>query len=212
MSAARDAARDELRPPFELLKAAHEKCLEVPGSSTACIIVVSPEGQLNAVNLGDSGFIVVRRGQLLFKTKEQQHYFNCPFQIGSSRDMPDDAHRLELDGLEEGDVLVACTDGVFDNLFTEDVVRMVTESAGVAPGELAQKLAEAASRVASDGEAQTPFQEAARNAGQVWQGGKLDDITVLVATVGPSAPSRASSVPVAQEADGTVQKKRALNE
>lgn len=35
------------------------------------------------VNLGDSGLIIFRDGNIVFKTVEQQHYFNCPYQLGT---------------------------------------------------------------------------------------------------------------------------------
>ena len=33
------------------------------------------------VLLGDSGFLVVRRGQVVHRSHEQQHFFNTPFQL-----------------------------------------------------------------------------------------------------------------------------------
>ena len=51
------------------------------GSSTACILAL--EGAtLHAANLGDSGFMVVRRNKVMFKSRSQQHQFNYPFQLG----------------------------------------------------------------------------------------------------------------------------------
>jgi protein phosphatase PTC7 len=37
--------------------------------------------KLQATNLGDSGFLVVRNGRLVFKSPSQQHIFNFPFQL-----------------------------------------------------------------------------------------------------------------------------------
>ena len=50
------------------------------GSSTACVLVVHQE-RLYSANLGDSGFMIVRDGKVLTKSKEQVHYFNAPFQL-----------------------------------------------------------------------------------------------------------------------------------
>jgi len=36
---------------------------------------------LHTANLGDSGFMVVRRGQVVHRSTEQQHFFNTPFQL-----------------------------------------------------------------------------------------------------------------------------------
>lgn len=32
-------------------------------------------------NIGDSGYMVIRKGQIVHRSQEQQHYFNTPFQL-----------------------------------------------------------------------------------------------------------------------------------
>ena len=57
-------------------------CMTAAGSSTACLAVVDgASGWLTVANLGDSGFVVVRGGQSILRSAEQQHAFNFPFQI-----------------------------------------------------------------------------------------------------------------------------------
>lgn len=52
------------------------------GSSTACILVLDHKSsRLFTVNIGDSGFLVVRKGRVVHQSEEQQHYFNTPFQL-----------------------------------------------------------------------------------------------------------------------------------
>jgi hypothetical protein len=63
------------------------------GSATACIIVLDRE-DLQAANLGDSGFLVIRDSKVVFRSPPQQHDFNFPFQLGSpgsQSDGPQDA-------------------------------------------------------------------------------------------------------------------------
>jgi len=182
MNFACNSANAGIKNPSELLKIAHERCLDIQGSTTACIISLI-DNKLHAANLGDSGFLIIRNGTLVYKTKEQQHYFNCPFQIGSSRDMPEDAQRIIVEDLQSGDIIVAATDGVFDNLFTEVIIRIVNDCISLDPTEIAQRLAAAAHTVGCDHTAFTPFQDGAQKTGQLWQGGKLDDITCIVAKV-----------------------------
>lgn len=45
---------------------------------------------LNAINLGDSGFMVVRDGCTVFRSPVQQHDFNFTYQLecGSNGDLP----------------------------------------------------------------------------------------------------------------------------
>lgn len=79
---------------------------------------------LYTANIGDSGFMVVRRGKVIRKSEEQQHYFNTPFQLSLPppgyqadvlSDQPDAAITDNFP-VEDGDVILVATDGVFDNL------------------------------------------------------------------------------------------------
>lgn len=182
MNYARISADTGNKNPSELLKIAHERCVDIQGSTTACIISIH-DNKLHAANLGDSGFLIIRNGSAIYKTKEQQHYFNCPYQIGSSRDVPEDAQKIVFDDLQSGDIILAATDGVFDNLFTETIVKIVKESINLEPSEIAQRIASTAHTVGCDPTTFTPFQDGAQKTGQIWQGGKLDDITCIVAKV-----------------------------
>lgn len=68
--------------------------------------------------------MVVRQGRLVKKSEEQQHYFNTPFQLSIPppgyqaevvSDQPDSAVTDNFP-VEDGDVILIATDGVFDNL------------------------------------------------------------------------------------------------
>lgn len=55
----------------------------ISGSSTACLLILNRAANtIHTANLGDSGFIVVRHGEVVHKSEEQQHHFNTPFQLG----------------------------------------------------------------------------------------------------------------------------------
>ena len=52
------------------------------GSSTACMVALHKEKSiLHTANLGDSGFVVIRKNAIVHRSEEQQHYFNSPFQL-----------------------------------------------------------------------------------------------------------------------------------
>ncbi|KXS12961.1 hypothetical protein M427DRAFT_100912, partial [Gonapodya prolifera JEL478] len=107
------------------------------GSSTACIVAVDKaQGIMRTTNLGDSGAIVVPPilpFHIPFRTTDLQHYFNAPYQLSvlppamrndptNIVDSPADAITEEFEGgLREGDVIVVGTDGVWDNLWEEEV-------------------------------------------------------------------------------------------
>lgn len=33
------------------------------------------------MNLGDSGFLIIRKGHVVHQSSDQQHYFNTPYQL-----------------------------------------------------------------------------------------------------------------------------------
>lgn len=95
------------------------------GSSTACLASLHSEtGLMKTTNLGDSGYIIFKVEPetldvtQVFKSKEQQSYFNCPYQCGTNCEPPTKAFDTEHQ-METTDLVVMGTDGVFDNLFDE---------------------------------------------------------------------------------------------
>jgi len=159
------------------------------------------------------------------RTQEQQHGFNRPFQL-SRLPRPQDFPRLVALGLtrlvrsaerrmllhqdgpedagkyifpvEEGDVIVMGSDGLFDNLSDYEICRHVD---GVMPslpwrwegrrprvarglGErVAQLLSQAAAARSKESEGTTPWTLYTRQHGIHYPGGKLDDVTVVAACV-----------------------------
>lgn len=53
------------------------------GASTACVVGMDEFGRLFGINLGDGGVRIVRGAKMVFRTREQQHFFNCPYQLGT---------------------------------------------------------------------------------------------------------------------------------
>lgn len=222
--------RDGPATAVEALKTATMRNSAI-GSSTACVVGLDAE-HLIGVNLGDSGLVIIRRGDIVYRTNEQQHYFNCPFQVGT-----DSIDTVEVGApikftLQQGDCIIMGTDGLWDNVFPKEVLQIVlshgvgtarstttsTDSSSSPRAEsaedskssaskeetdatsmvsdcaneersgknvqvIAEQLAEAACRVANDERGTSPFSVNARNAGHLFLGGKVDDITILVALV-----------------------------
>ncbi|KAJ9177144.1 hypothetical protein P3X46_012390 [Hevea brasiliensis] len=170
--------------PAKVLEKAHSST-KAKGSSTACIIALTNEG-IHAVNLGDSGFMVVRDGCTVFQSPVQQHGFNFTYQLesGSSGDLPSSGQVFTFP-VSPGDVIIAGTDGLFDNLYNNEVTAVVVHAvrAGLGPQVTAQKIAALARQRAQDRNRQTPFSSAAQDAGFRYYGGKLDDITVVVSYI-----------------------------
>lgn len=111
------------------------------GGSTAVVGLLDPNGSLEVANLGDSGYIHLRLNAVQGYSQPQIHAFNTPFQLsiippailrrmqafGGSQlaDLPSDAEVFRH-SLRHGDVVVFATDGVWDNLFNQDILRIVS--------------------------------------------------------------------------------------
>ncbi|KAJ2799893.1 hypothetical protein H4R21_003390 [Coemansia helicoidea] len=232
--------------PVDIMRRAYEitidemKAASKRGSSTACVVVLRGD-ELRVANLGDCGLTVVRQGDMVYRTEEQQHSFNYPYQLGTEphSDKPSDAQVFRLK-IQKGDVIIVGSDGVFDNLFDEDILEEVSlhlppamRAAGepelrystdslwyepppppppprpeaAAPSEappaadgarpglalpqfhidpraISRAIAQRAKLVSEDARyTESPFQLRAMQEGLYYQGGKRDDIAVVVAVV-----------------------------
>ncbi|KAK2725758.1 protein phosphatase PTC7 homolog [Artemia franciscana] len=170
--------------------------MQVVGSSTACLLVLSREdNKLYSANIGDSGFLVVRGGEVVHRSEEQQHYFNTPYQLSLPppgqrghvlSDSPESADQSQFP-VQDGDVILMATDGVFDNVPDTVLLGELTKISGVRDPSSLQQTANAialiARTLAFDSRFVSPFAKNARQAGIHAIGGKPDDITVLLATV-----------------------------
>lgn len=103
-------------------------------------------------------------------------------------------------GIQPGDVIIAGTDGLLDNVFNDRSAKLVwdAKARGSTPGVAAQQLAVLASTRALDPLYQSPFAKAAMQSGFFYRGGKVDDITVVISYVlaaGPSPPPPIGPLP-----------------
>jgi protein phosphatase PTC7 len=196
----------------EVAKEAHLKTRSY-GSSTLllCSVVKST---LHFLSVGDSRIAVLRliRGQykLFYVSKEQQHSFNCPFQVSCLPSVNKfsslrhngferlvrylETQRPVRDPVSKGitgnlalykdDIVVVGTDGLFDNLFSENITAIVNLIAQTRPIDFAQAVAEellkSAYAASRDPHGETPFSAASLKNGKHHSGGKPDDISVIV--------------------------------
>ncbi|KAJ7224232.1 phosphatase 2C-like domain-containing protein [Mycena pura] len=191
--------------PYECMDLAYggvlrEKFVEA-GSSTACIISLnSANGLLRSANLGDSGFSIIRSSSILYSQPVQTHFFNCPKQLtklpppsgkrfrGACVDSPREAQTYRTQ-LCDGDVIVAYTDGLSDNVFLHELVEICSAEpvAGESDDEQAQAMADRLVMYARECMATktrvSPFERLAVREGMFFPGGKPDDVTAVVALV-----------------------------
>ncbi|XP_044490314.1 probable protein phosphatase 2C BIPP2C1 isoform X2 [Mangifera indica] len=155
-----------------------------PGSTT--VLVAYFDGQtFHAANIGDSGFVIIRHGTVFKRSSPMVHEFNFPLQIerGDDPSKLAEVHKIDL---IEGDVIVTGTDGLFDNLFEQEIALIATRSLqdGFKAQEIAESLAMRAQEVGKSESARSPFANAAQAAGYIgYNGGKLDDVSIIVSLV-----------------------------
>ncbi|KAF2118591.1 phosphatase 2C-like domain-containing protein, partial [Lophiotrema nucula] len=210
--------------PVEALQTAFEKTKEATrepnqwfGTTTALAALLAADQKspqhplLYVTQLGDSQILVIRPRdrEVIFKTKEQWHWFDCPRQLGTnSPDEPKTNAVLDKVEIEEDDIVVVMSDGVVDNLWEHEITENVMDSLdkwkgdmgthrhknekgqNVEPAEqsyadgmrfVAQELVNAARTIAEDPFAESPYMEKAVDEGLSIEGGKLDDISVVAA-------------------------------
>ncbi|GAA0167464.1 hypothetical protein Leryth_002748 [Lithospermum erythrorhizon] len=178
--------------PRRLIKKAHAatSCI---GSATVIVAMLETTGILKIANVGDCGVRIIRKGQLIFSTCPQEHYFDCPYQLSS-----EDVGQTYLDAtvttveLVNDDTIIMGSDGLFDNIFDSEIVSIL--AAHLSVSDAAKALADLAHNHSKDLGFDSPHAREARTKGielPSWKrflgmkltGGKLDDITVIVAQV-----------------------------
>ena len=156
------------------------------GATTAVVASIGEDNVLRALNLGDSVCLVLRDGAVAARTREIIHYFDCPYQLGDdSPDRPRDGTTLQAE-LFKGDIIVAGSDGVFDNLSDADVFEIVsTFGPRSKSSAIAKKIVDRSRSVSLDPQAVTPYSTVARGrsgygAYSNGTGGKVDDVSCIV--------------------------------
>jgi serine/threonine protein phosphatase PrpC len=87
--------------------------------------------KLQTCYIGDSGFVIFRlvdgHYKLEFEFKEQQHGFNFPYQLAMEEYLGDDPYLSICQEfvLQENDIIVVASDGLFDNLFVTEIMNLV---------------------------------------------------------------------------------------
>lgn len=78
--------------------------------------------------MGDSGFLVIRAGKVVYRSPAQQHRFNVPFQLRKSdRNNSPVAAQVFAVPIQSREIVVLATDGLFDTLFLDEIEDIVKE-------------------------------------------------------------------------------------
>jgi protein phosphatase PTC7 len=132
------SSKFNVQSPVGLMEDAYNELLTVPdliGSATVCTATYDRQTKLlYTANLGDSGWMVIRNGEIIAKSEAQCHFFNAPYQLakvpkprpGGITDTPSKAH-FQTVQCEVGDIIILATDGLFDNVYDQHVTALLKE-------------------------------------------------------------------------------------
>lgn len=192
--------------PKNLLTRAFDRVMNSPsvevGGTTACLGIFSPDYKLRVANLGDSWCGVFRDFKLIHETNFQTYNFNVPFQLAKIpaqvqreaelqkrkyiKDTPDKADEYTWK-LQKNDLVMFATDGVTDNVVTQDIenfLRDNLEDSNYKLMEVSKKFVKEVVKVSKDPNFPSAFaQEISRLTGQEYLGGKQDDITIVLVKI-----------------------------
>jgi serine/threonine protein phosphatase PrpC len=203
LEAEKDAYGDDSEPdPVKYLEKAYRHTVDATskpnewfGTTTACGALLHTDTNskpahpiLYVTQLGDSQILVIRpeKREVIYKTTEQWHWFDCPRQLGTnSPDVPDKNAVMDKITIAEDDIILAMSDGVVEKWQSGSVPQVTRsdEQSTYAGGMqfVAQELVKAARTIAQDPFAESPYMERAIEEGLSIEGGKLDDISVVAA-------------------------------
>jgi protein phosphatase PTC7 len=122
---------------------------------------------------------------LKYKSGQLEHEFGRPYQLGHHENSSrvDDADLMSF-YVSPGDIIVMGSDGLLDNLNEEEIRAVLTQlvSKDASPSVMVQVLIKMAFEASVDRQRTTPYSQGASDAfDMVYNGGKPDDITILVA-------------------------------
>ena len=165
---------------------------------------------VRGLNLGDSGYIIVRNKKVIFHTPVQQWRFNAPYQCGTNHKLPYNADKFEHK-VEGGDLLIFASDGLWDNLDDNQIIKQIHICHGSGEQEhkmkkegevnasyphvdetleMAKCIAHSAHFFSMQKGYESPFAKGAAKEGKLYMGGKEDDITVMVSKIHLHKPDK----------------------
>ncbi|CAF0822932.1 unnamed protein product [Didymodactylos carnosus] len=122
---------------YRALKRVESK--SIYGSSTLCLLSLNKKAfKLDTMNLGDSGFVVIRESTIVYKSQPQYHKSRSPYQLCTTppnfnmneKRLYNDKPNLSVVGsftLEPNDLILLATDGLFDNLYEDFILQIINK-------------------------------------------------------------------------------------
>jgi len=200
MTGCRIAVNDKhLTDPLQILEEGFQFASKVDGSSAAIVGYLEEtkddEMYFNVLNVGDSQFMVLRRNEnksgFISELKSEAQYdtkavtlsdLPCPMQLTGNEvrsEKPEVGIKYRAQ-IFDGDIIIMASDGLFDNLFDNEIIDIVNESYKEPVQEIAKKLSVAAYVNSINKTKISPFSQTFGKLIDYHVGGKDDDITTVV--------------------------------
>lgn len=142
--------------PRELLEIAYNKVKEdeeIDGGGTTCCILtldyINSKPIIRSVNVGDSGYIIIRSGKIIVQSTIARTSNGSPHQLsiiprshqglGIVNTAINDS-LIEYHYIQKGDIIILATDGVWDNIYDKD--NFISEIKDTTMDVMAQKIVE----------------------------------------------------------------------
>jgi protein phosphatase PTC7 len=109
----------------------HGRSVNESTANTAALIQANNVSNICA-HISEPNFVVYI--QVVYRSPQQLHFFNCPLQIGIGIDGETDHFESPVDAdllsvpVQVGDVLIVATDGLFDNVPEESIIEHMAAS------------------------------------------------------------------------------------
>ncbi|GAB5371364.1 hypothetical protein AAMO2058_001573300 [Amorphochlora amoebiformis] len=118
---------------MDILELGHERT-KLKGSTTTTVACLKGN-TLTAATIGDTAFVLLRKGKIYFRSPTQEYDFDTPFQLADLKmsegygqfSEPMDALTYTVRDIQPGDVLIMASDGLFDNLHDYEIEQVVAE-------------------------------------------------------------------------------------
>jgi hypothetical protein len=121
---------------------------------------------------------VIRNGAVVFRSTDQYMGVNVPFQF-DNRPVMDTPEEREFI-MERGDIILFSSDGLDDNLYPNEILKVFDDFPNARPNVHARELAQRAYEASNKVDIRIPFRDYLEANGREWNTGKQDDITALV--------------------------------
>ena len=169
---------------LDILQEAYNRIDKSIKGSTTATVAKLVGNTLDIANVGDSGCSLWRDLEEVYHTKPTLHGFNFPYQLGpEGQDTPSDGTQDSVE-VQDGDILVCASDGLWDNVYEDDIRRILKVHRNQNPTKYCRNVSDHLARTARkrglDQTFDSPFAKEARKFGYRYMGGKLDDVTVVV--------------------------------